>query len=116
MLAKHFLYRRGLKSFQEEFFDDTNEEIASLFDLLLNEGDLQPLDSEEKNASGLAHNLKTNVRRVNNANHNRGLTLLLNISSTDHFITTENFIGLKVIQKQIKSRFLALIFHIFHSY
>ena len=84
---------RGLKSFQEEFFDETNNNIISMFDLLLNVDSTSISENIELwNQSSRA----TNVRRINSANHHRGLSLLLNISSEDYFITTDDFIGLKV--------------------
>ena len=82
---------RGIKSFQEEFFDDTNDEIVAIFDLLWSE-DHGPQTSEQvtRNQSEIP---KTNVRRVNNANHHRGLSLLLNVNADDYFITTDDFIA-----------------------
>ena len=82
-----------MKSFQEEFFDETNNNIISMFDLLLNVDSTSISENIELwNQSSRA----TNVRRINSANHHRGLSMLLNISSEDYFITTDDFIGLKV--------------------
>lgn len=84
---------RGIKSFQEEFFDDTNDEIVAMFDLLWNED--SSIEMNEVNNQSLLP--KTNVRRVNNANHNRGLSLLVDIRPDDYFITTDDYIGLKLL-------------------
>ena len=83
---------RGIKSFQEEFFDNTNHEIVAMFDLLWSH---KNTDSENK--PNQSNPIKTDVRRVNNANHQRGLTLLLNVSSSEYFITSDNFAGLKLL-------------------
>ena len=86
-----------MKSFQEEFFDETNNNIISMFDLLLNVDSTSNSENIELwNQSSRA----TNVRRINSANHHRGLSMLLNISSEDYFITTDDFIGLKVTMIQ----------------
>ena len=91
------IFFRGLKSFQEEFFDETNNNIISMFDLLLNVDSTSISENIELwNQSSRA----TNVRRINSANHHRGLSMLLNISSEDYFITTDDFIGLKVTMIQ----------------
>ena len=64
-----------------------------MFDLLLNVDSTSISENIELwNQSSRA----TNVRRINSANHHRGLSMLLNISSEDYFITTDDFIGLKV--------------------
>ena len=90
-LSQESTFSKGIKSFQEEFFDNTNHEIVAMFDLLWSHKNPNP--ENEPNLT----NPKTDVRRVNNANHHRGLTLLLNVSSSDYFITSDNFAGLKVL-------------------
>ena len=62
-----------------------------MFDLLWSE------DSSEEAPARNQTLPKTNVRRVNNANYQRGLSLLVKIASEDYFITTDDYIGLKLL-------------------
>ena len=99
------LFFRGLKSFQQAFFDETNDNIISMFEPFLNVEN-QGI-SESTDPRNQSTRVTTNVRRINSANHHRGLSLLLNTSSEDYFITTDDFIGLKVkmeIEPVIKNR------------
>jgi hypothetical protein len=68
-----------------------------MFDLLLNNvaagGENDENSLESKN---ITRNQATDVRRVNSANYNRGLTVLLDVAPDDYFITTGDFEGFKV--------------------
>jgi len=90
-------FSKGIKSFQEEFFDNTNEEIVGMFDFL----DWNEDKGNPENLNGDINKTytqgKTNVRRVNHANYHRGLSLLVDIRSDDYFITTDDFEGVKLL-------------------
>lgn len=64
-----------------------------MFDLLWNQ---EKVEENELNQNQ-SIKTKTNVRRVNHANYHKGLTLLLDINSDDYFITTDDYIGLKLL-------------------
>eukprot|EP00093_Oithona_nana_P003672 03672.XXX_135984_139452_1 [CDS] Oithona nana genome sequencing. len=97
LLVPFFEYFLNFRIFDHQedavkFFDNTNHEIVAMFDLLWSH---KNTDSENK--PNQSNPIKTDVRRVNNANHQRGLTLLLNVSSSEYFITSDNFAGLKLL-------------------
>lgn len=62
-----------------------------MFDLLWSE------ESNAENNEVYNQSSKTNVRRVNNANQHRGLSVLVDIQPEDYFITTDDYIGLKLL-------------------
>ncbi len=96
---------RGLKSFQEEFFDNTNDNIVAIFDQFLGANGLANAEKQDENGP---NELKSNgseksgsassMRRVNSATYHRGLTVLLDSNPDQYFITTDDFTGFKVIK------------------
>ena len=66
-----------------------------MFDLLWSNGKGHEDDNFEGNITNYV--TKTNVRRVNNANHNRGLSLLIENKPEDYFITNNDYIGVKLL-------------------
>ncbi len=44
-----------------------------------------------------AQTRRTEIRRLNSANYQRGLTVLLDAKSDDYFVTADDFIGFKML-------------------
>jgi hypothetical protein len=44
-----------------------------------------------------AQTKRTQIRRLNSANYNRGLTILLDAKSEEYFVTADDFVGFKLL-------------------
>ena len=89
-----FLLDRNRRSFEEEFFHSTNEDIWNLFDKWINDpNDKNNVTNPEKDENPANQGLK----RLNSASFGKGLTVHLQIPESDQdFVSRPGFIGFKV--------------------
>ena len=82
---------RTKRSFEDEFFHSTNEDIWNIFDQLIND---DHADHESSNSSKQAEG--SGLKRLNSASFSKGLTMQLKIPQTESKDASSGFDGFKV--------------------
>ena len=80
------------RSFEDEFFHSTNEDIWNIFDQLIND---DHADHESSNSSKQSEG--SGLKRLNSASFSKGLTMQLKIPQTESKDALSGFDGFKVL-------------------